>query len=96
VVLLHISNRYLDLEQVLSATFATLPGLDPITIEDHNDDGYVMTGSTVVVYGKNSKIVDRYRTIHYSRNLPEPKVKPWTDDFSDILGPFLSQYRKHH
>jgi len=96
VVLLHISNRYLDLEQVLAATFATLPGLDPITIEDQNDDGYVMTGSTVVVYGKNSKIVDRYRTIHYSRNLPEPKVQPWTDDFSDILGPFLSQYRKHH
>lgn len=95
-VLLHISNRYLDLEQVLAATFPTIGGLHALTIEDSNDDGYAITGSTVVVYGKSWDAVDRFRGIPGARNLPEPKVKPWTDDFSDVLGPFLSQYRKRH
>lgn len=94
-VVLHISNRYLDLEQVLAATFPTVGGLHALTIEDQTeDDGYAVTGSTVVVYGKSWEAIDRFRIIPGARNLPESKLKPWTDDFSDILGPFLSQYRK--
>jgi hypothetical protein len=94
VVLLHISNRYLDLEQVLAATFATLPGLHAVTIENSIDQSYAMTGSTVVVYGHSFDVIDRFRVVPYARNLPTPAVRPWTDDSSDILGPFLSQYRK--
>lgn len=93
-VLLHISNRYLDLEQVLAATLPTISGLHALTIEDHNDDGYEVTGSTVVLLAKDWNVIDRFRAAPGARNLPEPKVKPWTDDFSDVLGPFLSQYRK--
>ena len=96
VGILHISNRYLDLEQVLAATIPAAGGLYAMTIEDTNDESYEMTSSTVVAFGKSEKAVDRFRVIPFSRNLPEPKVKAWTDDFSDILGPFLSQYRKHH
>ena len=92
---LHISNRYLDLEQVLSATIATIGGLHALVIEDHEDDGYAITGSTVVVLGKSMGAIDQFRAIPGARNMPEPKLKPWTDDSSDILGPFLSQYRKH-
>lgn len=94
-VVLHISNRYLDLEQVLAATFPAIGGLHALTIEDQSeDDGYAVTGSTVVVYGKSWEAIDRFRIIPGARNLPEPRLKPWTDDFSDILGPFLAQYRK--
>jgi hypothetical protein len=94
-VVLHISNRYLDLEQVLAATFPAIGGLHALTIEDQTEeDGYAVTSSTVVVYGKSWEAIDRFRIIPGARNLPEPKLKPWTDDFSDILGPFLSQYRK--
>ncbi|MCC7250926.1 fused MFS/spermidine synthase [Hyphomicrobium sp.] len=96
-VVLHISNRYLDLEQVLAATFPTIGGLHALTIEDQSeDDGYAVTGSTVVVFGKSWEAIDRFRVIPGARNLPEPRLRPWTDDFSDVLGPFLSQYRKHH
>lgn len=94
-VVLHISNRYLDLEQVLAATFPSIGGLHAVTIEDQNqDDGYAVTGSTVVVYGKSKEAIDRFRFLPGARNLPDPSLKPWTDDFSDILGPFLAQYRK--
>jgi len=93
---LHISNRYLDLEQVLAATIPTLPGLHAITIEDQTeDDGYSVTGSTIVVFAKSMDAIDRFRGIPGARNLPDAKLKPWTDDASDVLGPFLSQYRKH-
>lgn len=94
-VVLHISNRYLDLEQVLAATFPAIGGLHALTIEDQaEDDGYAVTSSTVVVYGKSWEAIDRFRIIPGARNLPEPRLRPWTDDFSDVLGPFLSQYRK--
>lgn len=96
-VVLHISNRYLDLEQVLAATFPAVGGLHALTIEDQSeDDGYAVTGSTIVVFGKSWQAIDRFRIIPGARNLPEPKLKPWTDDFSDVLGPFLAQYRKKH
>jgi hypothetical protein len=96
-VVLHISNRYLDLEQVLAATFPAIGGLHALTIEDQSkDDGYAVTSSTVVVFGKSWQAIDRFRIIPGARNLPEPELKPWTDDFSDVLGPFLSQYRKRH
>ncbi len=96
VVVLHISNRYLDLEQVLAATLPTVGGLHGLVIEDSSDDGYRMTGSTVVVFGKSWQAVDQFRAIPGARNLPEPTLRPWTDDSSDVLGPFLSQYRKRH
>jgi len=93
---LHISNRYLDLEQVLAATIPEVGGLHALTIEDSNDDGYAVTGSTVVVFAKSREVLDQFRAIPGARNLPEPHVRPWTDDSSDVLGPFLSQYRKQH
>lgn len=96
VVLLHISNRYLDLEQVLAATLPLVGGLHAVSVEDPNDQGYEMTGSSVVIFGKSWEAVDPYRVVPYARNLPEPTVKPWTDDSSDVLGPFLSKYRKKH
>ena len=40
--------------------------------------------------------IDRFRAVPGARNLPAPTLKPWTDDASDVLGPFLSQYRKRH
>lgn len=95
-VVLHISNRYLDLEQVLAATFPAIGGLHALTIEDMTEeDGYAVTSSTVVVYGKNAAAIERFQVIPGSRPLADTTLKPWTDDFSDLLGPFLAQYRKH-
>jgi hypothetical protein len=93
---LHISNRYLDLEAVLAATFPAVSGLHPLVIEDIENDGYDVTGSTVVVFGKNQMAIDYFRAVPGARNIGESTLKPWTDDASDILGPFLSQYRKRY
>lgn len=97
VAVLHISNRYLDLEQVVSATLPTLDvALHPLVIENYEDEGYVKTSSTVILVGKDKAAVDRFRSIAGARDIKPPSVRPWTDDFSDILEPFLAQYRKYY
>lgn len=96
VAVLHISNRYLDLEEVVAATIPTLDvALHALVIEDFEDDGYLKTGSTVVLIGKDKTTVERFRHVEGSRDIVRPTVRPWTDDFSDILGPFMAQYRKY-
>lgn len=97
VAVLHISNRYLDLEQVVAATLPTLGvTLHPLVIEDYEDEGYAKTGSTVILIGKDQAAVDRFRSIEGARDIARPAVRPWTDDFSDILEPFMAQYRKYY
>lgn len=91
---LHISNRYLDLEAVLATTIPKVPGLHVLVIEDDTDDWYNATGSTVVVFAKNLEAIDLFRGIPGARNIHESKLRPWTDDSSDILGPFLARLRK--
>lgn len=97
VAVLHVSNRYLDLEEVVAATLPTLDvTLYPLVIEDYEDEGYAKTSSTVILIGKDRAAVDRFRSIEGARDIEPPTVRPWTDDYSDILGPFMAQYRKYY
>jgi hypothetical protein len=89
---LHISNRYLDLEAVLEPTLNSMPDLKALVVEDPSDDGYAVTSSTVVVFGKGQEAIDAFRAVPGARNMKESLLKPWTDDASDILGPFLARY----
>ncbi len=89
---LHISNRYLDLEAVLEPTINSMPDLKALVVSDPADDGYAVTSSTVVVFGKGWEAIDAFRAVPGARNMKESTLKPWTDDASDILGPFLAKY----
>jgi hypothetical protein len=91
---LHISNRYLDLEAVLGPTLQGMPDLKALVVEDPADDGYAVTSSTVVVFGKGQEAIDAFRAVPGARDIKESTLRPWTDDASDILGPFLSKYDK--
>jgi hypothetical protein len=92
VGLLHISNRYLDLEAVLGPTIRNIAGLHALTIEDFSDNGYEITGSTVVVFGKSDEAIDAFRAVKGARDLKVSTLRPWSDDASDVLAPFLSKY----
>ena len=92
---LHISNRYLDLEGVLEATLRLVPGVKAFAVEDPKpDEGYAVTGSTVVVFSKDMEMAHRFLRIRGARTLNIKDMRPWTDDASDVLGPILSQMRK--
>jgi hypothetical protein len=97
VVLLHTSNRYLDLNSVLGAIQKELPeGTAGIAMQDAGGDGYGESGSTVVIFAKSEAALQPYRSMEGVLDLDDGSgsgqpLRAWTDDYSDILGAFLSR-----
>ncbi len=94
VVVLHISNRYLDLDSVLGATLPLVPELGGVLLSDDEADGsYAQSTSTVAAFSKSPAALEVFRASPEARPLDAKTVKPWTDDTSDVLGPFLSKLK---
>lgn len=94
VFLLHISNRYLDLEGVIAATLAKVPQLKALIIEDNKADGtYDQSSSTIAVFAKDQFRLDAFRSLDGARDPVDRGLAPWTDDSSDIFMPLLSKLR---
>jgi hypothetical protein len=94
VVVLHVSNRYLDLDSVAAATLQLVPGAMGLIVSDDDADGsYGETSSTVVVIAKSEAVLTPFRSLKTVYELDSNSLKPWTDDFSDIIGPFRSKLR---
>jgi hypothetical protein len=92
VALLHISNRYLDLDSVAAATSRLVPGLQGFIVSDDSSDGtYAASTSTVVLIAKNVTALQPFRQLADLKEFEIGTQRPWTDDYSDILSPFLSR-----
>ena len=95
IALLHISNRYLDLDAVLGATVKAVPGAYGIILSDDTADGtYAQSTSTVALFARDPVVLERYKSIAEMQDLKAGKLSAWTDDYSDILGPFISKLRR--
>jgi hypothetical protein len=93
VVLLHTSNRYLDLNSVLGAILKELPeGTAAIAVTDHSaSGGYGQSISSNVIFAKSEAALQPYRALEGNvSELEDGGLGAWTDDYSDILGPFLN------
>ena len=89
LALLHISNRYLELEPVV-ANLVDDAGLDALIQEhDPDDDDESPAGgsaSTWVVVAREPNDLDILASDSRWRELePDPAVGVWTDDYSDIF-----------
>jgi hypothetical protein len=97
VVLLHTSNRYLDLDAVLASTLRKLPeGAAGIVMRDTRSDRVrhpAQSISTVVVFAKSDAALQPYRALDGVSELEEFGLSAWTDNYSDILGAFMSRVR---
>src|SRR5262249_46189011 len=97
VVLLHTSNRYLDLDSVLAATLHRLPeGTAGLVMHDMSSDRMrhpAQSSSTVVVFAKSEAALQPYRSLAGVSELAEHDLSAWTDDYSDIWGAFMSRVR---
>jgi hypothetical protein len=95
ILVLHISNRYLDLDSVLGATMPLVPQLKGLIVSDEKADGtYAENSSTIAVFAKDERALDPFRVLEGSGAFNPSLLSPWTDDASDILGAFLSQWRR--
>jgi hypothetical protein len=96
VVLLHTSNRYLDLNAVLGAILKELPeGTAAISVTDRSaNQGYGQSISSNVIFAKSEAVLQPYRSLEgVISDLDDGGLRAWTDDYSDILGPFLNSLR---
>ena len=92
VVVLHVSNRYLDLDGVAAATIRLVNGAKGLIVSDDAADGsYAETSSTVVIVGKDDAALAPFRKLETNIELDTRGLRAWTDDFSDIIGPFRSK-----
>ena len=83
VVVLHTSNRYLDLDGVLGAILHELPeGTAGIVVSDTAADrSYAQSISTVVIFAKSEEALAPYRSFGGVRELDDGGLRPWTDDY---------------
>ena len=96
-IVLHISNRYLDLDSVLGATLRLVPELKGLIVSDDKaEGGYDETVSTIAVFAKTVRGLDDFRALQGAQDFHAGHLSPWTDDASDILGPFISQWRRSY
>ncbi len=91
VVLMHISNLNLDLAAVFGATLRLIPGVHGVIISDvaASDEDEAEAETTVAIYARSQKALEPLRSL---KGVSEPKgqgLRGWTDDYSDILSPFL-------
>jgi hypothetical protein len=94
VVLLHTSNRYLDLNSVLGAIKKELPeGTAGIGVFDHNArrDTHAESISSNALFAKSEAALEPYRAFFAKsglvvKELDDNGMSAWTDDYSDILG----------
>ena len=61
--------------------------------DDNADGSYGQSTSTVVMFTKSEEALEPFRNIDGVVELDDGGLRAWTDDYSDILGPFLSQLR---
>ena len=74
---------------------ALLPDLKGLIVSDDKADGtYAQNTSTIAVFAKNQAALDAIRALDGAQDFHAGRLSPWTDDASDILGPFLSQWRR--
>jgi hypothetical protein len=93
VLIVHISNRYLDLGTIVSDAandlgFAVMEGNRDGEASNPNAD----TGVRAVIIAKSQARLDRYRgNPMWTMIGPSAQSKPWTDDHTDILRALVRQ-----
>jgi spermidine synthase len=93
MIAFHISNRYLQLEEVLAATgrslnLSNLYQLDP-ALPAEMDAG--KTASTWMVFARSEADLKTLAGTNGAWGPQEPAGKPWTDDFSNVLSVFYPE-----
>jgi hypothetical protein len=91
-LVLHISNRHMELGSVVAATAAT-EGLITYSKQDNRPDSlptdYKMNAIVAVVARRSADLGDLPSRPGWQEIKPDPAIPPWTDDYSNILGAIL-------
>jgi hypothetical protein len=86
VLAVHISNRYLDLEPVVSQAMADI-GWSGIKVDDEGYDEPYYNGSTWTLLNRDAKFFDHphFKSEGIVALKPKPGFRAWTDDFTNLI-----------
>ncbi len=86
VLAVHISNRYLDLEPVVSQAMADI-GWSGIKVDDEGYEEPYYNGSTWTLLNRDAKFFDhpRFKSQGIVALKPKPGFRAWTDDFTNLI-----------
>ena len=97
VVVMHISNRHLELRSVVEG-IAAANGLKTWIWrrdKDESDDGnYVFTSDVAISAQNDGDIGALARNGFWVWNTPDPAVRVWTDDYSNVAGALWRRYTR--
>jgi hypothetical protein len=87
ILALHVSNRSFDLPPIVESNVAQMQGLTAVYVQGESGGGAIR--SQVVLIAKDPTILAQAFAWPHARALDQPAVRAWTDDYSDIISPFL-------
>jgi hypothetical protein len=92
MIVLHLSNKYMELESVVAA-FAGAEKLATYFKDDNFPPtvpfDYKANSSVAVLARKRADLGDLPQQPGWHQIEPVPKVRIWTDDYSNVLGAIL-------
>jgi hypothetical protein len=97
VLVFHVTNRHLELSQVVgrvvaaTGAHALFQSYHPTQAE--SDAG--VTRSDVVLISPSSAALDRARATGRWTEMKADGARPWTDDYSNIIGAMLAKAGQH-
>ena len=93
-VMMHVSNRHLELASVV-AGIAAANGLKTWVNDDEDnedrDDEYVFSSTVAIAAADEAALGRLTKQSGWEREEPDPDQKTWTDDYSNILGAIIRE-----
>lgn len=83
-LVLHISNRYLNLQPV-AARAAEALGKRAVFVEDYGDDTAGFFGTDMVVMSSSATLLENVLFMGYKPPQTDSRVLLWTDDYSNLF-----------
>src|SRR5258706_13763838 len=93
IIVTHISNNHLDLRAVVTATAASEKLVARLYDEDEVSGADPMIKlSTVMILARNDDDFGLLKD--WELQTPAAAEHPWSDDFSNLLGPLIAKFRE--
>ena len=97
IVLIHISNRHLELASVVTG-IAAANGMVTRVSESgdvtEDDSDYKFLGTVTVSARKDEDFGPIAKSQYWELQRPNPRQRVWTDDYSNIVGALIRQLRQ--
>jgi hypothetical protein len=97
IVVVHVSNRYLELASVvigIAAANGAVARLNDGSDFQEKESEYLFVGTVVAVARSDEDFGALSRSQYWPLQQPDPKQWVWTDDYSNIVGAVIRQFRK--